>query len=88
MTSPYFMENRSVMTRSASQTAGRTPAASLRTKLTNRRRNEDPVCAVPVKVEVEEKSVSELELRLLLYQPVTLTTQTDHVRWYTWIQIN
>lgn len=58
MTSPYFMENRSVMTRSASQTAGRTPAASLRTKLTNRRRNEDPVCAVPV--EVEEKSVSEL----------------------------
>lgn len=58
MTSPYFMENRSVMTRSASQTAGRTPAASLRTKLTNRRRNEDPVCAVPVKV--EEKSVSEL----------------------------
>lgn len=60
MTSPYFMENRSVMTRSASQTAGRTPAASLRTKLTNRRRNEDPVCAVPVKVEVEEKSVSEL----------------------------
>lgn len=58
MTSPYFMENRSVMTRSASQTAGRTPAASLRTKLTNRRRNEDLVCAV--KVEVEEKSVSEL----------------------------
>lgn len=56
MTSPYFMENRSVMTRSASQTAGRTPAASLRTKLTNRRRNEDPVCAV----KVEEKSVSEL----------------------------
>lgn len=61
MTSPYFMENRSVMTRSASQTAGRTPAASLRTKLTNRQRNEDPV-TVPVKVEVEEKSVSELRV--------------------------
>ncbi|XP_031608881.1 endonuclease III-like protein 1 [Oreochromis aureus] len=60
MTSPYFMENRSVITRSASQTAGCTPAASLRTKLTKRRRNEDPVSAVPVKVEVEEKIVSEL----------------------------
>lgn len=60
MTSPYFMQGRSVITRSGNQTTGCTPAAFLRSGLTSRRRNVEPVPSVAVKVEVEEASVSEL----------------------------
>ncbi|XP_023277826.1 endonuclease III-like protein 1 [Seriola lalandi dorsalis] len=54
MTSPYFMQSRSVVTR----IPGCRPAASLGSKL-NRRRNVDPVPSVAVKVEVEEARISE-----------------------------
>ncbi|XP_047434669.1 endonuclease III-like protein 1 [Mugil cephalus] len=57
MTSPYFMQTRSVITRSGA--TGCTPATSLRSKLSSRRRDEDPVSSVAVKVEVEESRVSE-----------------------------
>ncbi|KAK2815820.1 hypothetical protein Q5P01_026287 [Channa striata] len=60
MTSPYFMQTRSVVTRRANQTAGCKPADSLRSKLTKRRRNVDPASSVAVKVEVEEARISEL----------------------------
>ncbi|XP_028258011.1 endonuclease III-like protein 1 [Parambassis ranga] len=59
MTSPYFMQSRSVITRSGNQSTGCTPAASLRSRLTSRRRNVEPLPSVAVKVEVEEASVSE-----------------------------
>ncbi|KAF3687347.1 Endonuclease III-like protein 1 [Channa argus] len=50
---------RSIVTRSANQAAGCTPADSFTSKLTNRRRNVDPVSSVAVKVEVEEARISE-----------------------------
>ncbi|XP_070777235.1 endonuclease III-like protein 1 [Enoplosus armatus] len=59
MTSPYFMQSSSVVTRSGNQRAGCTHAASLGSKLTNRRRNADPVSSVAVKVEEEEARISE-----------------------------
>ncbi|XP_044046253.1 endonuclease III-like protein 1 isoform X2 [Siniperca chuatsi] len=59
MTSAYFMQSRSVLTRSGNQNAGCTPAGSLGSKLTNRRRNVDPVSSVAVKVEEEEARISE-----------------------------
>ncbi|XP_008278535.1 endonuclease III-like protein 1 isoform X2 [Stegastes partitus] len=60
MASPYFMHSRSVITRSGNQTAACSPAAaSLRSKLTLRRRNVDQVSSVAVKVEAEEATVSE-----------------------------
>ncbi|XP_041789220.1 endonuclease III-like protein 1 [Chelmon rostratus] len=59
MASPYFVQSRSVITRSGNQSSGGTPAASLRSKLTNRRRNADPVSPAAVKVEEEEARISE-----------------------------
>uniref|UniRef100_A0A3Q3S5A0 Endonuclease III-like protein 1 n=1 Tax=Mastacembelus armatus TaxID=205130 RepID=A0A3Q3S5A0_9TELE len=59
MTSPYFMQTRSVVTRSGNQTAGCRPAATVGSKLTNRRRTADPVSSVEVKVEVEEARIAE-----------------------------
>ncbi|XP_071359606.1 endonuclease III-like protein 1 [Trachinotus anak] len=59
MASPYFLHSRSVVTRSGSQPAGCKPAASLRSRLTDRRRNVDPAPAAAVKVEVEEARISE-----------------------------
>ncbi|XP_013884015.1 endonuclease III-like protein 1 [Austrofundulus limnaeus] len=50
MTSPYFMQSRSIISRS-----GSTPAASLRSKLT--RRQGDVNAAPPVEVKVEEEEV-------------------------------
>ncbi|XP_026215322.1 endonuclease III-like protein 1 isoform X2 [Anabas testudineus] len=49
----------SVVTRRGNQTAGCTPAASLRSRLTNRRRNVDPASSVEVKLEVEEARICE-----------------------------
>ncbi|KAI9533917.1 hypothetical protein NQZ68_018285 [Dissostichus eleginoides] len=54
MTSPYFMQSRPVITRSGDQNA-----ASLRSKLTTRRRNQGPGSSVEVKVESEEARISE-----------------------------
>ncbi|XP_034095036.1 endonuclease III-like protein 1 isoform X1 [Gymnodraco acuticeps] len=54
MTSPYFMQSRPVITRSGDQNA-----ASLRSKLTTRRRNQGPGSSVEVKVEPEEARISE-----------------------------
>uniref|UniRef100_A0A1A8RIL7 Endonuclease III-like protein 1 n=1 Tax=Nothobranchius rachovii TaxID=451742 RepID=A0A1A8RIL7_9TELE len=59
MSSPYFTQSRSVITRSSSQSAGVTPAASFRSKLSSRQPKTAP--PVAVKLEVEEASVSELE---------------------------
>ncbi|XP_007570289.1 endonuclease III-like protein 1 [Poecilia formosa] len=57
MSSPYFMQSSSVLTRSSSHGAGGGPAASLRSKLSSRQRDVD---AVPArKVKVEEATVSE-----------------------------
>ncbi|XP_047220195.1 endonuclease III-like protein 1 isoform X1 [Girardinichthys multiradiatus] len=61
MSSPYFMQSRSVLTRKSSQGAGRVPAASLSSKLTSRQKDVDTVPAVKLKVEAEEATVSELE---------------------------
>ncbi|TNN69439.1 Endonuclease III-like protein 1 [Liparis tanakae] len=59
MTSPYFTQSsRSVVTRSGVQNA----ASSLRSKLTNRRSNVEPVSSVAVKVEEEEARVETLPL--------------------------
>lgn len=55
MTSPYFTQSGSIITRSRS---GSTPAASLKSKLT--RRQGDVNAAPPVEVE-EEANVSKLE---------------------------
>ncbi|XP_018520166.1 LOW QUALITY PROTEIN: endonuclease III-like protein 1 [Lates calcarifer] len=91
MTSPYFMQSRTLVTRSGNQSAGCKPAASLGSKLTKRRRNVDPVSSVAVKVEVEEARISELRPssaplstgvchELLLQQPtVQPKTETDTV---------
>ncbi|KAF3844056.1 hypothetical protein F7725_016104 [Dissostichus mawsoni] len=54
MTSPYFMQSRPVITRIGDQNA-----ASLRSKLTTRRRNQGPGSSVEVKVESEEARISE-----------------------------
>lgn len=63
MSSPYFVQSSSVLTRSRSHgaAADRAPA-SLRSKLSSRQRDEDAVSALKVKVEAEEATVSELEL--------------------------
>ncbi|XP_069576626.1 endonuclease III-like protein 1 isoform X1 [Brachyistius frenatus] len=53
MTSPYFMQNSCVVARRGTRAAGGSPAASLGSKLSSRRRN-----AEPVKVELEEARVS------------------------------
>ncbi|XP_045902409.1 endonuclease III-like protein 1 isoform X1 [Micropterus dolomieu] len=63
MASPYFMQSRSVITRSGIQNAGCTPAASLKSKLTNRRRNVDPVSSVAVKVEEDDDEARICEQR-------------------------
>lgn len=55
MTSPYFMQSRSVITRAGDQKAGCRPAASLGSRLTGGRRDVDPVSSVAVKVEEEEE---------------------------------
>ncbi|XP_034386737.1 uncharacterized protein nthl1 isoform X2 [Cyclopterus lumpus] len=52
MTSPYFMQSTSVVTRCDDQNA----ASSLRSKLTYRRRNVEPVSSVAVKKEEEEEA--------------------------------
>ncbi|XP_035515668.1 endonuclease III-like protein 1 [Morone saxatilis] len=59
MASPYFMQSRAAVTRSGNQGAGCTPAASLRSKLTCRRRDADPGSSAAVKVEEEEARISE-----------------------------
>uniref|UniRef100_A0A3B3X9K4 Endonuclease III-like protein 1 n=1 Tax=Poecilia mexicana TaxID=48701 RepID=A0A3B3X9K4_9TELE len=51
MSSPYFMQSSSVLTRSSSHGAGGGPAASLRSKLSSRQRDVDAVPARKVKVE-------------------------------------
>ncbi|XP_054460563.1 endonuclease III-like protein 1 [Anoplopoma fimbria] len=63
MKSPYFMQSRSVVTRSGDQNA----ASSLRSKLTSRRRDVDPVSSVVVKVEEEEEE--EVEARICEQRP-------------------
>ncbi|XP_075946616.1 endonuclease III-like protein 1 isoform X3 [Anarhichas minor] len=69
MTSPYFMHSRSVITRSGEQNA----ASSLRSKLTDRRSNVDPVCSVAVKVKVEEE---EEEARIVAQRPSSAPLST------------
>lgn len=69
MTSPYFMHSRSVITRSGAQNA----ASSLRSKLTDRRSNVDPVCSVAVKVKVEEE---EEEARIVAQRPSSAPLST------------
>nr|XP_019969251.1 PREDICTED: endonuclease III-like protein 1 [Paralichthys olivaceus] len=59
MTSPYFSQSRSVVSRSGAHTGGRRSAASLGSRLSRRRRNVVPVSSVEVKVEVEEARISE-----------------------------
>ena len=59
MSSPYFMQSGSVITRSAGGTAGSNPVGSLRSKLTRKRRDGDEVPSAGVKVEVEEATISE-----------------------------
>ncbi|XP_070684651.1 endonuclease III-like protein 1 isoform X2 [Pempheris klunzingeri] len=60
MTSPYFVQSSSVVTRSGHQNgAGRTATASLRSRLPDRRRSGAPVCSVEVKVEEQEATISE-----------------------------
>ncbi|MEQ2267012.1 Endonuclease III-like protein 1 [Xenotaenia resolanae] len=61
MSSPYFMQSSSVLTRKSSHGACRVPAASLSSKLTSRLKDVDTVPAVKLKVEAEEATVSELE---------------------------
>ncbi|KAM4595513.1 endonuclease III-like protein 1 [Fundulus diaphanus] len=61
MSSPYFMQSGSVLTRNRSGGADRGPAASLRSKLTSSQRDADTVPAVKVKAEAEEAPVSDLE---------------------------
>lgn len=59
MTSPYFTESNCVVTRSGSQrAAGCTPASSLRSRITDTPRNQDPASSAAVKVEEEEATVS------------------------------
>ncbi|XP_033958738.1 endonuclease III-like protein 1 isoform X2 [Pseudochaenichthys georgianus] len=67
MTSPYFMQSRPVITRSGDQNA-----ASLRSKLTTRRRNQGPGSSVEVKVEPEEARISEQRP-----SSAPLSTETD-----------
>lgn len=50
--------HRSVTTRNGIHNIGCRPGASLRSKLSSRRRHEDPVCSVEVKVEEEEARIS------------------------------
>ncbi|XP_042283596.1 endonuclease III-like protein 1 [Thunnus maccoyii] len=59
MASPYFMHRRAAAIRRGNQPAGCTPAASLRSKLTNKRRDAAPVAYVAVKAEEEEARISE-----------------------------
>ncbi|XP_041839533.1 endonuclease III-like protein 1 [Melanotaenia boesemani] len=56
MSSPYFMQSSSVITRSGSRAAGSTPAVSLKSKLTSRLKA-DTVPSAAVKVEVEETRI-------------------------------
>ncbi|XP_037620952.1 endonuclease III-like protein 1 [Sebastes umbrosus] len=63
MTSPYFMHSRSVITRSGGLKADCAPAASLRSKLTSRRRDVGPVSSVEVKVEEDEEEARICEQR-------------------------
>ncbi|XP_060905933.1 endonuclease III-like protein 1 isoform X1 [Labrus mixtus] len=58
MSSPYFMQSMSVTTRLGTKNTGCTSAATLKSKLTRRRRYVDPVSSVAVKVEEEEAMVS------------------------------
>ncbi|XP_068585007.1 endonuclease III-like protein 1 isoform X3 [Cebidichthys violaceus] len=69
MTSPYFMRNASVVARSGVQNA----ASSLRSKLTHRRGNVDPVCSVAVKVEEEEEE----EARIVEQRPSSAPLSTE-----------
>ncbi len=74
MTSPYFMQSRSVITRSGNRNAGCSSAASLGSKLTNRRRNADPVSSAAVKVEEEEE-----EARISEQRPSSAPLSTGNV---------
>lgn len=59
MSSPYFTQSSSVVTRSGGQRAPRAPAASLRSKLTkSQAENKDLVSPAAVKVEEEEARIS------------------------------
>ncbi|CAJ1052645.1 endonuclease III-like protein 1 isoform X1 [Xyrichtys novacula] len=58
MSSPYFMNSNSVITRNKVQKTDCTHATSLRFGLTKRRRKIDPVSSVAVKVEEEEAGIS------------------------------
>lgn len=60
MSSPYFTQSSSVLTRSRSHGADRGPV-SLRSKLSSRQKDVDTVSALRVKVEAEEARVSELK---------------------------
>ncbi|KAL7403699.1 hypothetical protein ABVT39_003885 [Epinephelus coioides] len=59
MTSPYFMPSMSVITRSGDRSVGCAASASLSSKLTNTRRNVNPVSSVAVKEEEEEAKIAE-----------------------------
>ncbi|XP_040001437.1 endonuclease III-like protein 1 isoform X2 [Xiphias gladius] len=71
MSSPYFAQSRSVVTRSGNRTAGCRPAASLRSRLTSSRGNADSQCSAAVKVEVEVD-----EARLSQPRPSSLSLST------------
>lgn len=74
MTSPYFMHSRARVTRRVNQTADRTSAASLGSKLTNKRRDEVPLSSVAVKQEEEEAKICE-------QRPSSAPLSTGNVYW-------
>ncbi|KAG7223781.1 hypothetical protein INR49_026464 [Caranx melampygus] len=59
MTSPYFAQSSSIVTRRGARTAGCRPGAFLGAKLTNGRKDVGPVPGVAVKVEAEEATISD-----------------------------
>uniref|UniRef100_A0A667ZBU2 Endonuclease III-like protein 1 n=2 Tax=Myripristis murdjan TaxID=586833 RepID=A0A667ZBU2_9TELE len=58
MTSPYFLQTSSVVTRSGNQTVRCAPPTSLKSRITKQRRNAEPAFPVAVKVEEEEEEAS------------------------------
>ncbi|XP_054636302.1 endonuclease III-like protein 1 [Dunckerocampus dactyliophorus] len=78
MTSPYFPQNRTVVTRKAKQTDSSTAAVSLLSGL-KKRRNVDAVSSVAVKVEEEDSTVSfsTLDGSRDLFQPATILPKRE-----------
>ncbi|KAM9314960.1 endonuclease III-like protein 1 isoform 1-T1 [Pholidichthys leucotaenia] len=76
MTSPYFMQSRSIITRSGSQSAGLSSAASLGSKLANRGRDPGAVKEEDVEERVSEQRPTSSPTRAVLQQ-VTVQPKTD-----------